>query len=181
MIAAHRNLAPSSWVMAQAKSWPEKGRLLDFAAGSGRHSRALADRFHIVAVDRDADALAALAPYPNITTLLCDLESDTDWPFAHQTFDIVLVTNYLYRPKLAQIYDLIAPDGYLAYETFAFGNAEFGRPKNPDFLLKEGELAARLPPDFNIIDSFHGKISDPYPAMIQRLAARRSSGRSIIR
>ena len=71
------------------------------------------------------------------------------------------------------MFDLVADDGYLTYETFAVGNAAFGRPKNPDFLLHEGELAAALPAEFDIIDEFHGFISDPQPAVIQRLAARR--------
>ena len=69
--------------------------------------------------------------------------------------------------------DAVADGGYLAYETFAVGNAAFGRPRNPDFLLHEGELAAALPAGFDILDSFQGVISDPQPAVIQRLAAHR--------
>ena len=88
-------------------------------------------------------------------------------------FDAVLVTNYLFRPKLAALFDLVGEGGYLAYETFAVGNAIFGRPKNPDFLLHEGELVDALPAGFDIIDTFHGFVSDPQPAVIQRLAARR--------
>jgi hypothetical protein len=65
--------------------------------------------------------------------------------------------------------------GYIAYETFATGNEAFGRPSNPDFLLQDGELAARLPDDFTILDYFHGKIDLPKPAIIQRLAAKRKA------
>ena len=101
------------------------------------------------------------------------MKADAAWPFASEKFDAVLVTNYLFRPKLAALFDLVAEGGYLAYETFAVGHAAFGRPKNPDFLLHEGELAAALPAEFDIIDAFHGVISAPRPAVIQRLAARR--------
>ena len=168
------HLAPSPWVMQQALLWPKDGRVLDFASGRGRHSLVLAGRFHILAVDRDADALAPLVAHPRIEICLCDLESDAVWPFANEKFDAVLVSNYLFRPKLAALFDLVADDGYLTYETFAVGNAAFGRPKNPDFLLHKGELAAALPAEFDIIDEFHGVISDPQPAVIQRLAAHRT-------
>ncbi len=154
-------------------SWPENGQVLDFASGRGRHSKVLAERFHVLAVDHDADALTPLAAHPRIDICLCDLESDADWPFASKRFDAVLVTNYLFRPKLMALFDLVADGGYLAYETFAVGNAAFGHPKNPDFLLHEGELAAALPAGFDTLDAFHGVVSDPQPAVIQRLAARR--------
>ena len=36
----------------------------------------------------------------------------------------------------------LAPDGVLIYETFAEGNEQFGKPSNPEFLLKQGELLA---------------------------------------
>ena len=82
---------------------------------------------------------------------------------------------YLFRAKLPALFDLVAAGGYLAYETFAVGNAAYGCPKNPDFLLREGELVASLPADFAVIDSFHGTVTTPQPAVIQRLAARRKS------
>ncbi|MBI3445278.1 MAG: SAM-dependent methyltransferase, partial [Magnetospirillum sp.] len=34
----------------------------------------------------------------------------------------------------------LEPGGILLYETFADGNEKFGRPANPDHLLKRGEL-----------------------------------------
>ena len=159
--------------MRQSMSWLTHGHVLDFASGRGRHSLVLAERFHVLAVDRDADALTPLAAHPRIDICICDLESDAAWPFASKKFDAVVVTNYLFRPKLAALFDLVADEGYLVYETFAVGNAAFGHPKNPDFLLHEGELAATLPAGFDILDAFQGVISDPQPAFIQRLAARR--------
>jgi SAM-dependent methyltransferase len=159
--------------MRQSMSWLTHGHVLDFASGRGRHSLVLAEQFHVLAVDRDANALTPLAAHPRIDICICDLESDAAWPFASKKFDAVLVTNYLFRPKLAALFDLVADDGYLAYETFAVGNAAFGHPKNPDFLLHEGELTAALPAGFDILETFQGVIFDPQPAVIQRLAARR--------
>jgi SAM-dependent methyltransferase len=175
MIAEHQQLSPSPWILQQALLWPDRGRILDLACGYGRHSMALATRFDVLAVDHNAAALAKLAAHPNITVCLCDLESTADWPFSGTGFDAVVVTNYLFRPKLEALFDLVAQGGYLAYETFAVGNAVYGRPTNPDFLLREGELVASLPADFAVIDSFHGRVTAPQPAVIQRMAARRKS------
>jgi hypothetical protein len=34
----------------------------------------------------------------------------------------------------------LQPGGVLIYETFALGNESVGKPSNPDFLLRHGEL-----------------------------------------
>ena len=171
---------PSDWIMQQAKNWPIGATILDFAAGSGRHCCALdpafSGQFSFVAIDRDYAALAALkARCPQIKIYQFDLEDTNNWGFTDGGFDIVIVANYLYRPGLDDLFGLIRQDGYLAYETFATGNEAFGRPSNPDFLLQDGELAARLPDDFTILDYFHGRIDQPKPAIIQRLAAKRQA------
>ena len=89
--------------MNSVQHWPVGGHALDYACGSGRHSTAIAarwpGRFTITAVDWDQDALASLnVASPDVVTLCHDLEA-APWPFADQSFDIVLVTNYLYRPR----------------------------------------------------------------------------------
>ena len=171
---------PSDWIMQQAQNWPDGAKILDFAAGSGRHCCALdhafPGRFSFVAIDRDHAALTALkARCPQIEICQFDLEDTNKWGFADDGFDIVIVANYLYRPRLDDLFGLVRSGGYLAYETFATGNEAFGRPSNPDFLLQNGELAARLPDDFTILDYFHGRIDQPKPAIIQRLAAKRQA------
>ena len=170
---ACNNLEPSAWVLEQSMTWPDNGQVLDFACGYGRHSIALAERFEVFAVDHNAKALSELAKHPKITTCACDLESSVPWPFSSAAFDAVVITNYLFRPKLDALFDLVADGGYLAYETFAVGNAAFGRPKNPDFLLHDGELAARLSAHFEILYEFCGMVNTPAPAVIQRVAAHR--------
>jgi len=174
--------APSDWIMQQAQSWPDGAKILDFASGRGRHccalDRAFPSRFSFLAIDRDDSALAALkASCPSIKTCQFDLEDATIWSFAEDGFNIVIVANYLHRPRLGDLFGLVRQGGYLAYETFATGNEAFGRPSNPDFLLQDGELAARLPDDFTILDYFHGKIDQPKPAIIQRLSAKRQIGK----
>ena len=172
------NLAPSCWIMQQAERWPNGSKILDFASGHGRHSGALSlafpGRFEILATDCNHAALRELAAqFPSVKTFHTDLENTNIWPFADHDFDVVLVTNYLFRPRLPDLFRLIRNGGFLAYETFANGNGIYGRPSNPKFLLNDGELPACLPDDFKILDYFHGKVDQPQPAIIQRLAAQR--------
>ena len=54
----------------------------------------------------------------------------------------VVVTNYLWRPHLEAVLSLLTPGGVLIYETFMLGNAAYGKPSRPDFLLQPGELRA---------------------------------------
>ena len=60
----------------------------------------------------------------------------------------------------------------MLYETFAAGNAAFGKPSNPDFLLQPRELLTALAPTLRVIAFEDGYIAAPRRAMVQRLAAR---------
>ena len=155
--------------------------MLDLAAGSGRHSVYLAKLgFSVLAVDRDAAALEALAqsqPDLSIEIAQFDLEGPA-WPLAERSghFDAVVVTNYLYRPYLELLPDLLAEGGVLIYETFAHGNAAFGKPSNPDFLLQTGELldfAARH--GLHILAYSDLYQAQPKPAMVQSLCAAKGA------
>lgn len=145
------------------------GRVLDLAAGTGRHVRLLRScGFRVCAVDRNAAALRVLSD-PACEIVEADLETGGPWPLGGG-FDGVVVTNYLHRPLLPAIARALSPGGVVIYETFARGNERFGQPSNPDFLLRPGELleafASLTPVAFE-----QGEISAPRPAMIQRIAA----------
>jgi hypothetical protein len=83
------------------------------------------------------------------------------------------VTNYLHRPLMPQLLASVAPGGVLLYETFLEGNERFGKPSNPDHLLKEGELLELVRGKFSVIAYEACLISEPAMAMVQRIAARR--------
>jgi SAM-dependent methyltransferase len=174
----HASIAnPSAWVMRFCPLIAEGGRVLDLAAGSGRHSLHLAKLgFSVLAVDRDAGALELLLqsnPGLAIEIAQLDLEGSA-WPLADRSglFDAVVVTNYLYRPYLDLLPALLAEGGVLIYETFAHGNAAFGKPSNPDFLLQTGELL-----DFVARHGLHVLAysdlyqAQPKPAMVQSVCA----------
>lgn len=171
----HATLAPSPWIVRFAHLIPPGARVLDVAAGAGRHARFLASRgARVLAVDRDSGALAALAGVADVATRVCDLEAGT-WPLAGERFDAIVVVNYLHRPLFAHLRAALAADGALLYETFAQGNEAYGRPANPDFLLCPDELLslARLPPaPMQVVAFEQGRVDDgARPVVVQRIAA----------
>lgn len=162
----------SPWVQRFAPLIPG-GEVLDLACGSGRHARHLQALGHaVVAVDRDPAALAAAAG-PGIVTSEIDLEEEgAAWPFGPQRFAGIVVTNYLHRPLLAGMVGSLAANGVLIYETFADGNAAFGKPSNPDFLLKAGELLDLAKQHgLRVIAFEDGIVNQPKQAMVQRICA----------
>ncbi len=162
---------PSAWVQRWAEHIPAAGRVLDVACGSGRHARWLAARGHRVeAVDRDKDALRSLAGIRNVTTREADLEGAA-WPYSGEQFDAIVVVNYLHRPLLPLLLSALAPRGVLIYETFAVGNERYGRPRNPDFLLKPGELLQIAHGHLEVFAYENLKLDAPRPAVVQRICA----------
>jgi SAM-dependent methyltransferase len=143
--------------------------VLDLAAGTGRHTQLLLEMgFAVTAVDRDIEPLRSLAG-GRCEVRAVDFETGEPWPLGGG-YDAIVVTNYLHRPLLPEMVAALAPSGVLIYETFAIGNERFGRPSNPDFLLRPGELLevfARL----TIVAFEQGEVAKPRPAVIQRIAA----------
>lgn len=172
MNAHHFDDTPSPAIVRWALMVPAGGIVLDVAAGGGRHARLFADRAHpVVAVDRDTTALGA-RPHPRIEVVTADLEG-TPWPFAGRTFAAVVVVNYLWRPLLPTLVASVAPGGVLLYETFAVGHERFGRPRNPDFLLRPDELRTAVCGELAILEHAHGEEGTPPTAVRQRLCAVR--------
>ena len=171
-MSEHGGEAPSAWVMRFAPLIACGARVLDLACGAGRNARYVARACGAVvsAVDRDAAALETLKGTPNISPLLLDLEGEV-WPLEGQTFDVVIVTNYLWRPRFDDLLGCVAPDGVFIYETFAVGNEAFGKPSRPDFLLQPNELLARVRNRLQIVAFEQGEVSLPKPAVVQRIAA----------
>jgi hypothetical protein len=85
-------------------------------------------------------------------------------------YDGIVVANYLHRPLLRPLAALMAPRGVLIYETFMVGNERFGQPRNPDFLLRPGELLETFAA-LTVVAFEQGEIIRPRPAVVQRIAA----------
>lgn len=162
---------PSPWVMRFAPLIRAGGTALDLACGSGRHARALAAAgYRVTAVDRD---ISRLGPADGIEAIQADLEDGGPWPFAERAFDGIVVANYLHRPLFPALVSSLAPGGVLIYETFAVGNEAYGRPTNPDFLLRDGELLEAVSGTLSVVAFEAGYVERPNPAVVQRIAAVR--------
>ena len=134
----HGTEAPSLWVQRWSHLAKPQSQVLDLACGAGRHMKYFQSLGHLcTGVDRSAEALTEANAYGKVVE--ADIE-DGPWPFSGQTFDVVLVTNYLWRPLMPRILECLKPEGLLIYETFALGHEKFGKPSRPEFLLKPGEL-----------------------------------------
>jgi SAM-dependent methyltransferase len=158
------DLPPSDWVVRWAPR-VERGPVLDVACGSGRHAVFFRDRgFDVVAVDRDPVFLE------KISFINADLEDGRPWPFEGRRFGAIVVTNYLHRPLFPRLRESLAEGGVLIYETFMAGNERFGRPSNPEFLLKPGELREAFA-GLEELGFEEGEVERPKRAMIQRICA----------
>lgn len=163
--------APSAWVCRWAELIPAGARVLDVAAGGGRHARYFASRgCRVDAVDLDADAMANLGAVRGITALCADIERGP-WPYPGHSFAGIVVANYLHRPLFVHLLGVLAPGGVLIYETFAAGNEKYGRPGNPGFLLQTGELLELARGRLKVIAYEDVYTSEPRKAMVQRLCA----------
>lgn len=165
---------PSAWIARFAPLIPAGGDVLDLACGGGRHARLLAELgFRVEAVDRDAEFLAGLEGLPGVTTRQADLEGGP-WPYYGRGFDGIVVTNYLWRPLLPALLNVLGEEGVLIYETYMAGNEACGRPTNAEFLLRPGELLDMvMRKRFTVIAFEQGEVELPRPAVIQRICARR--------
>ena len=162
--------AASPWILRFLPLLRSGQAALDLAAGSGRHSQLLlAHGLEVTALDRDPHQQPDA---PGLTKIDADLEDGSPWPLGNRRFDLVVVTNYLHRPILADVIGAVAPGGLLLYETFAQGNERFGKPHNPDHLLRAGELREAVSGRLDILAFEDLELGPPRPAVIQHIAAR---------
>ena len=144
---------PSSFLVSQFSRLPH-GKILDVAAGRGRHAIYLAAKgFSVHGIDRDADALHELqrqgreAGLSSITTESIDLESDPHHPpdLGTEIYDVVLVFFYLYRPLFPQLVQALKSGGVIVYETFLLDNhIHRQHPRRKEFCLEANELLTLL-------------------------------------
>ena len=162
---------PSSWLIENADLLPRGGRVLDVACGRGRHALLLASAgFDVHAIDRDPDAIEFVRAMADRLSLrlearVIDLETEPPPSLPTHGYDAVLVFNYLHRPLMPALRDAIMPSGRIFYETFATRQAERGHPKNPAFLLTDGELMALMKP-LAILRSREGEFDGRFLASV---------------
>jgi len=134
---------PSRFLVENSDLLPE-GKALDIAMGCGRNAVYLARiGFDVEGVDiseeavKEALKLAHSLEVP-LKAVVADLEDG--YRIEKHAFDVVICFNYLYRPLIPQIKEGIRSGGMVVYQTFIKDQSRFGKPKNPDHLLKHNEL-----------------------------------------
>jgi SAM-dependent methyltransferase len=163
--------APSPWVERFLPGVPKGGEVLDVACGAGRHLRlALEAGYRVVGLDRELSGVEDLKGTKGVELIEADLESGARFPLEGRRFAGVIVVNYLYRPLFPALIGAVADDGVLIYQTFALGHERFGKPSNPDYLLKPNELIDAVAPDLVVVDYEYGLVPKG-PRIVGRIAA----------
>jgi SAM-dependent methyltransferase len=169
----HSTENPSEWVLRWAPL-VGRGPVLDVACGAGRHATLFAERgLEVFAVDRDDQALPGA-----IRFVKADLENGTPWPWPGKRFAAIVVTNYLHRPLFPRLVESLDEGGVLIYETFMAGNERYGRPSNPDFLLRPGELLEAFA-TLAVVAFEQGTVARPKMAVVQRVCVIRGEAGSV--
>ena len=159
------------WLTDNRDLWPTRGHALDIACGRGRNALLIAQSsLRVRAIDRDPDAIAELRAEADrlglpIETDVIDLETDPPPTLGESLYDMIVVINYLHRPLMPAIRAAVKPGGRVFYETFTTRQAERGKPRNPAFLLQEGELRELMKP-FLILRAREGDIDGRFIASI---------------
>ncbi|MDV7340067.1 methyltransferase domain-containing protein [Terasakiella sp. A23] len=163
-------MQPSSWVTRFSNLIDGGSSVLDLACGGGRHGRLFLDKgCDVWFVDQNMGKLADLEGHAKARLVLKNLEEEgADWSFEDNAFDVIVVTNYLYRPHLADMLKSLKPDGVFIYETFGAGNEQFGRPRRADFLLQPGELLSVVQNRLSVVAYEHGIDGEK---VVQRICA----------
>ena len=142
-IIHNQNNNPSEFLVENLHLLP-KGKVLDVAMGGGRNAVYLASKgFQVEGVDNSLEAVnkalkLAEEKKVEITTHFVDLESDLF--IKEETYDVIICFNFLQRSLIPYIKKGLRPGGMIVYETYIVDQAQFGRPANPDYLLKHNEL-----------------------------------------
>jgi tellurite methyltransferase len=151
--------------------------VLDLACGSGRNGLVLAQQgIPVVFADRSVADLDHIKRqlgkngWPGRTWQV-NLEQPGSEPLADLQFSAIIGFRYLHRPIFPALLKAVIPGGLVVYETFTTKNRRFGRPNNPDFLLKPGELKTIFR-DWQIIFYLEGDLQNPDRNVAQLVARK---------
>ena len=156
------------------------GPILDVACGDGHNGIFLATKhLAVVCCDKSREALdraGKLAKEQGVHVELwqVDLEGEGINPLPEESYGGIIVFRYLHRPLIPSIRKALRAEGILMYETFTVEQPKFGKPHNPDFLLKPNELQAWFQ-DWMIIHFFEGIKDDPKRAVSQIICRKTSA------
>jgi tellurite methyltransferase len=168
-------LAPDSLLLAHwalLVDGASKGPVLDLACGDGHNGLFLAEKgVPVILADFSGAALekagaSAMQKNLDVTLWQVDLEKEGENPLRVESCGVILVFRYLHRPLVPCIKKALIRGGVLIYETFTVDQPRFGKPHNPHFLLKPGELL-RWFKEWQVVHYFEGIVDQPKRAIAQ--------------
>jgi len=121
-----------------------RGRALDIAMGGGRNAIYLARMgFQVEGIDASREVVeeALARAHEEGVSIQARVEDLEKIPYiGEEAYDLVICFNYLQRSLMAQMKNWVKPGGIMVYETFIVDQLLFGKPRNPDYLLRHNEL-----------------------------------------
>lgn len=156
------------------------GHALDIACGAGRHAVWLAQRgWRVTAVDSSAVAIElvqqrALDVGATVDVRLADLERH-DFIIEPQTYDLIVVCNYLQRDLFPSIREGTVTGGIVIAAVAMIDDDPNLKPMNPSYLLRPGELRAYFA-GWDLLRDFEGKPGDNQRRAMAEMVARRGNG-----
>jgi tellurite methyltransferase len=129
--------------------FPNAGRALDIAGGTGRHAIFLADRgWQVTLTDIAEEGIANARKNAGKLGSRIDfrVEDLTQFDGSSASYDLILVFFFLRREMFGDLVKALKPGGLLIYKAYTHGQVKFGGgPTNPDYLFAENELLHAFP------------------------------------
>lgn len=151
---------------ANQSSADTKPLALDIGCGGGRDAVYLSmNGWDVTGIDHKKTVMQrakqlASFHHQHVHWLTCSVKEPGCLP--SQPVDLIVIIRYLNRALFDNIKTLLKPNGYLVFQTFVEGVEAFGSPKNPNYILKKGELAKTFK-DFRIIVDRIDTLNDGRP------------------
>ena len=124
--------------------FPNAGRALDIAGGTGRHAIYLAEKGWTVRLTDIAEA-GLVNARKNAGSLASQIEFRvedlTRFEGSSESYDVILVFFFLRREMFGELVKALNPGGLLIFKGYTREQAKFGGgPTNPEYLFEENEL-----------------------------------------
>ncbi len=175
--SGHDHSHPAAWLVENAGLLPRHGPALDIAMGGGRNAVFLAKLgLDVMGIDISEQAVASARRLSeqagvSLEARVADLENG--YRLEPERYDVIICFNYLHRPLMPQIKQAVRPGGFIIYETYIVDQAQWGKPRNPEHLLRHNELLNTFR-DFRVLRYREGIMAERQA--LASLVAQRADG-----
>lgn len=153
---------------------PSQGRALDLACGLGGNAIYLAQHnLKVCAWDISQQAIKRLKAAGHDNNIRPEARDVIANPPQANSFDVIVVSYFLQAEIFPALKSALRQGGILYYQTHDLNAADYGGPKNPDYLLKDRQLIMEFS-GFEILQSFERNHSSPLSQGQSALIARRN-------